>query len=70
MCTGCFETQGTPLEFDGHVATGNKSILESVLECIVFEMWSNLKIIYGQSERPDQQNKALSANCYNLTFNP
>jgi hypothetical protein len=69
MCTECFETQDTPLGFVGHAETGNCFISERVLGCIVFEIWSILKRIYGQSERPDRQNKALSANRYNLTFN-
>ena len=69
MCTECFATQDTPLGSVGHAETGNNSISENVLGCIVFELWSILKRIYGQSERPDQHNKALSANRYNLTFN-
>lgn len=69
MCTECFETQDTPLESVGHATTGNNSISERVFGCIVFEIWSILKIIYGPLARPDQHNKALSANRYNLTFN-
>jgi hypothetical protein len=69
MCTKCFATRDTPLGSVGHAETGNNSISEKVLRCIVFEMWFILKIIYGQSERPDQYNKAFSAKRYNLTFN-